>query len=70
MSHEQELVPSHGMPVGLRHCSPEQQETEGEQAWPRPEQVEPGWQVPEVAPPGMAQDIPRQQSPLAVQTLP
>ena len=71
MSHEQALVPSHSLLDEFStHWRPEQQPIEGEQAWPRPEQVEPVWQVPEVAPPGMAQDRPMQQSPLVVQMPP
>jgi hypothetical protein len=69
--HEHGVVPSHGSAVvSLRHCRlvPSlQQRLVGEQVWPAAGHVAPGWQVPEVAPAGMLQDRPEQQSPLTVQ---
>jgi hypothetical protein len=61
------VVPLQAAPdPGSTHSSPVQHPCDGEQAWPRFEQVEPGWHVPVVWPPGMTHDNPEQQSPLTV----
>lgn len=65
--HVQPAPPLQVTPFASAQASPAQQVAALVQAWPTWPQVAPGWQVPMVAPPGMAQERPRQQSLLAVQ---
>jgi hypothetical protein len=70
-AHEQAVLPVHVAPVAVRQPKPVQQPTAGEHAWPSVEQLVGLWpQVPEVAPPGMLQVSPAQQSPPTVQAAP
>jgi hypothetical protein len=62
-------VPSQAPPTDVSQASPKQHGPVGEHAWPAAEQVAPGSHVPTLAPPGMRQPRPAQQSDADVQAL-